>query len=118
MPTQPRTPWEQEVTGAMAECVTVFGEGNDSDGIGLVEFQHYGGIAYQINGIFEAQTEKVDLETGFMILSNQPSFHAPLSVFEQIPKTDDECLIRGIRYRVDEPEFDGQGTVSMRLKKI
>ncbi|MDI9240741.1 hypothetical protein QLQ15_17700 [Lysobacter sp. LF1] len=106
----PQTPWEAQVGTAMRSCIAVFGEGPKR-----VRYLHRSGLAYDINGIFEAQTEQVDPETGAAILSNRPYLHVDLAELQQVPVSGDRCVIRGRTYRVVEPEFDGQGTASLRL---
>lgn len=61
----PETEWEKIVTEAMGECVDVFGEGEDSNGVGRVTIQHAaGGAAYAVDGIFEAESIEVDPDSG------------------------------------------------------
>jgi hypothetical protein len=111
MPTQPQTPWEEIVGQAMDDCVAVFGEG-----AAQVTYTHAGGGApYPVDGIFEAATEEVDIDTGAAVLSNQPRISFKLAVLQELPDQGDTLLIRGKSYRVIEPEFDGQGTVTLRL---
>lgn len=107
----PQTKWEQLVDRAMRTCVRVFGEGEEL----LVNYQHRSGLAYDLDGIFEAATEAVDLETGANILSYQPKVSFPLSAMQAVPDVGDTCTIRGKAYRVLQPDFDGQGTVTLRL---
>lgn len=107
----PKTPWEQMVTRAMGACVRVFGEGPEP-----VVYGHTAvGLTYSVDGIFEATTEVVDLDTGAPVLSNQPRVSFALADLNALPVTGDTCVIRGKLYRVVEPEFDGQGTVTLRL---
>lgn len=111
MPTTPQTPWEETVGQAMQACVDVFGEG-----AGQVTYTHAaGGAAYTVDGIFEATTEEVDLETGASVLSHQPRISFRLSALQQLPEQGDIIVIRGKTYRAIETEFDGQGTVTVRL---
>lgn len=116
---EPQTPWEQEVTRAMRACTRVFGEGRDDGGVGAVRvlYQHVGGSvpAYRPDGIFEATTEVVDLETGAAVMSNQPRISFALADLQAMPAIGDTITIRGTPYSVIEPSFDGQGTVSLRL---
>lgn len=107
MPTAPRTDWEKTVEEAMQDCVDVFGE--------PVTYTHLGGNPYTTTGIFEAATEQVDPDTGVAILSNQPMISFKLSALQAIPRQNDRVTIRGKAYQVVEPEFDGQGTVTLRL---
>lgn len=107
----PKTKWEQTVTRAMRTCVRTFGEG---DVVGVV-FTHASGQTYQADGIFEATTEEVDLETGATVMSNRPQVSFALADLQALPNAGDTCLIRDVRYRVVQPHFDGQGTVTLRL---
>lgn len=108
----PQTKWEQTVDRAMRTCVRVFGEGETL----LVSYTHIGtGLTYDLDGIFEAATEVVDLDTGANVLSNQPKVSFPLSEMQALPNVGDTCVIRAKGYRVIEPNFDGQGTVTLRL---
>lgn len=113
MPTSPQTSWESMVDEAMSACVEIFGEGEDQ-----VTYTHLDGSPFTLNGIFESATEDVDPNTGVMILSNKPMFSAGLGSFQQIPDQGDTAVIRGQTYRVIEPIFDGQGTVTLRLHKV
>lgn len=107
----PQTKWEEAVDRAMRTCVRTFGEGEEA----LVTYTHAGGPTYDLDGIFEATTEAVDLDTGASITSNQPRVSFPLSAMQALPNTSDTCVIRGKTYRVIDPSFDGQGTVTLRL---
>lgn len=109
----PQTKWEQTVDRAMRTCVRVFGEGDTA----LVTYAHAGGPTYDLDGIFEATTEVVDLDTGAAVMSNQPRVSFALSAMQALPKVGDTCEIRGLSYKVIEPNFDGQGTVTLRLHK-
>lgn len=105
-----QTPWEELVDQAMQVCIDTFGEGAEQ-----VEFTHVGGTAYLTDGIFEAESIVVDPDTGLQVKSNQPQISFRLSQLQQMPDIDDTILIRGYLYRVVDPQFDGQGTVTLRL---
>lgn len=107
----PQTRWEQSVDRAMRTAVRVFGEGESM----LVSYQHRSGLAYDLDGIFESATEAVDLETGANVMSYQPKVSFPLSAMQALPEVGDSCTIRGKLYRVVQTDFDGQGTVTLRL---
>lgn len=111
----PRSNWETNVDTAMRECVAVFGDGTDAAGAGKVTYTHVSGTSYAIDGIFESASETVSIENGAEVVSYQPVFSAPLSAFQETPGRRDTLLIRGTLYRVVEPTFDGQGTVTLRL---
>lgn len=112
----PHTKWERSVDRAMRSCSRVFGEGLDESGQKLVWYHHAGAaLPYRIDGIFEATTEEIDLETGATVLSNRPRLSVALSELQQTPVVGDTLTIRGVGYRVVEPMFDGQGTVMLRL---
>lgn len=114
----PQTKWEQSVDRAMRTCVRVFGDGTDADGVALILFTHKAtGVSYNVDGIFEATTEEVDLDTGATVLSNKPQVSFPLSALLALPVVGDTCVIRDATYRVIQPNFDGQGTVTLRLHK-
>lgn len=106
----PQTPWEEMVTRAMRTCVRVFGEGAEQ-----VTYSHAGGPTYQLDGIFEATTEAVDLDTGATITSHAPRVSFALADMQVLPNSGDSCVIRGKEYRVVDPMFDGHGTVTLRL---
>lgn len=110
MPTANRTPWEEIVGKAMDACTRAFGEGADQ-----VTYTHLGGAPYTIDGIFEANSEAADPDTGAMVLTNTPQISFRLSAMQRIPRQGDQVQIRGKAYRVAEPDFDGQGTVTLRL---
>jgi len=113
----PRTKWEANVDRAMRSCTAVFGEGVDVSGQSTVFYSHLGSSAgpYGIDGIFEATTEEIDLETGATVISNKPRLSVALSQLQATPKVGDTVSIRGTGYRVIEPMFDGQGTVTLRM---
>lgn len=110
MPTAHRTSWEETVGEAMDACTEVFGEGP-----GQVIYTHLGGTPFAVDGIFEASTEQVDPDTGAMVLTNQPQISFRLSALQRIPRQGDRVQVRGKAYQVAEPDFDGQGTVTLRL---
>jgi hypothetical protein len=109
----PHTAWELLVTQAMRTCVDAFGEGEGQ----RITYQHAGGETYEVDGIFESATEAVDVDTGAPVLSYQPRMSFTLADLSAVPKNGDTCVIRGTRYAVVEPMFDGQGTVTLRLHK-
>jgi hypothetical protein len=112
----PKSRWEQSVDRAMRSCVRVFGDGPESDG--LITYTHTAtAMSYPADGIFEATTEEVDLDTGAVVLSNKPQVSFALSALQALPVAGDTCVIRGATYRVVQPNFDGQGTVTLRLHK-
>lgn len=112
----PQTKWERSVDRAMQSCTRVFGENRDADGRPQVLYLHLGEtLPYRIDGIFEATTERIDLETGATVLSNEPRISVALSALQSTPKVGDTLTIRDIAYRVIEPTFDGQGTATLRL---
>lgn len=118
MPT-PETDWEQTVTDAMHDCINVFGEGVDGMGVGRVIIQHAaGGPAYEVDGIFEAESLVVEPESGAEVITNQPMISFALSDLQRDPLQHDLIVIRGISYRVVEPDYDGQGTVTLRLNRL
>lgn len=106
----PQTEWERMVDQAMADCTATFG-----DGAGAITYQHPDGQPYTLDGIFEAESEEVDPDTGVKIISNNPQVSFRLSDLERMPDMGDLVTIRGATYRVKEPQFDGQGTVTLRL---
>lgn len=106
----PQTEWEEIVGQAMDDCVAVFGEGEEQ-----VTYTHAGGSPYTTNGIYEAESIEVDPDTGARIISNTPQISFKLSALSAMPDSGDTITARGIDYRVKEPIFDGQGTVTLRL---
>lgn len=115
----PETDWEQMVTEAMGECVDVFGEGEDGNGTPRVTIQHAaGGAPYDVDGIFESESIDVDPDTGVQVISNQPAMSFALADLQQDPLEGDTLIVRGITYRVVEPTYDGQGTVTLRLHRV
>lgn len=109
----PVTPWEEMVTEAMQACTDVFGEG-----AAQVTYTHVGGTAYALDGIFEAESVEVDPDTGIAVISNNPQISFKLADMQAEPDNRDLVVIRGITYRVKEPQFDGQGTVTLRLFRV
>lgn len=109
----PQTPWEVMVDQAIGDCLSAFGEGDDA-----VTYTHVGGNAYTLNGIFEAESVEVDPDTGVSVISNNPQISFALSAMRAEPDINDVVVIRGVTYRVKEPQFDGQGTVTLRLFRV
>lgn len=107
-----QTEWEKLVDQAMGVCVSVFGESEP------VQYTHFDGAPFSANGIFEAESTDVDPDTGFQIKSNVPQISFQLTQLQQMPDVDDTVLIRGYLYRVVDPQFDGQGTVTLRLNLL
>lgn len=115
---QPSTKWEQLVTRAMGACTRTFGEGSDENGVALVEYLPAAtGVAYSVDGIFEATTEVIDLETGASVMTNQPRVSFALADLQGVPVEGDRVTIRSMQYVVVEPSFDGHGTVTLRLHR-
>lgn len=113
-----QTKWEQLVDQAMQVCVDTFGEGPNEDGENQVIYTHLGGDSYPLDGIFEAESTDVDPDTGVNIKSHIPQISFRLSQLLEMPDVDDEILIRGTLYKVVDPQFDGQGTVTLRLHAL
>jgi hypothetical protein len=116
----PQTKWEQSVDRAMRSCTRVFGENQNPDGSDKIQYVHHGGGVrpYFLDGIFEATTETVDIDTGATVMSNQPRVSFAMSLLQAMPGVNDQVIIRGVTYRVVEPSFDGQGTVALRLHVV
>lgn len=115
----PRSPWESDVDAAMQECIATFGDGRNADGTGKVTYMHFnGGLTYDLDGIFEAASEQVSIENDVQVVSYQPVFSTRLALMRATPGRRDTLLIRGKTYRVVEPTFDGQGTVTLRLAEV
>lgn len=114
----PKTRWEQSVDRAMRSCARTFGEADPDTGLGTVVYTHLSGASFTFPAgvaIFESATEAVDLDTGANVMSYAPRLSAPLSAFLEQPAKGDTATIRGRGYRVIDPEYDGQGTVTLRL---
>lgn len=81
------------------------------------------GSAYEIafadgaGGIFEAVTQLVDPDTGAVVISQQPNIYIRLSDLQAEPQNGDRLTVRGVTYKILEPQFDGQGGVTLRLQK-
>jgi hypothetical protein len=113
-----QTKWEEMVNRAMGVCVSTFGDGVDENGQGRIQYTHVGGTPYYLDGIFEAQSVKVDPDTGAKIISNSPQVSFQLSALQQMPDLDDEVEVRGYLYRVVDVQLDGQGTVTLPLNML
>jgi hypothetical protein len=94
----------------MQACIDTFGEGMQE-----VTYTTRAGVTVLIDGIFEASTEAIDPDTGTAILSHQPLLSVRLAQLLAVPEAGDTCVIRGLTYRVIEPDLDGQGTATLRL---
>lgn len=88
-----------------------------------VTYQPRVGSAYEIavtdgsGGIFEAVTQLVDPDTGAVTLSNQPNIYFRLADLKTEPQNGDRITVRGVTYKILEPQYDGQGGVTIRLQK-
>ncbi|MGL6222396.1 MAG: head-tail joining protein [Steroidobacteraceae bacterium] len=103
----------------MLSSTRVFGENKNEDGEDQVFYFHSDGTPpYRVDGIFEATTEVIDLETGTPVMSNQPRFGIALSKLVKLPVRGDNLAIRTKSYTVVELDFDGQGTVTLRLHVV
>ena len=107
-----QTPWEADVDEAMQDCLDVFGEGD-----GQATYLHVapGSVAYALNLIFEAESIETDPNTGAKVISNTPQVSVRLANLQAMPANGDIVTVRGIQYRVKEPQLDGQGTATLRL---
>lgn len=114
----PKSKWEHQVDRAMRSCGATFGE-DAGQAVGTVAYTHNPSGASFIFppgvAIFESATETVDLDTGAPGISYLPRLSAPVSAFLETAAVGDALTIRGTSYRVVEPQFDGQGTVTLRL---
>ena len=113
-----QTKWEELVDKAMSVCVDTFGDGVDDNGQGRIRYTHPDGSPYYLDGIFEAESIKVDPDTGAKIISNSPQVSFRLSQLQQMPDIDDEVEVRGYLYRVVDVQLDGQGTVTLPLNLL
>lgn len=109
----PATPWEERVTRAMRTCVRTFG-----DGPARIYYTHRTGPAYFTNGIFEAMTESIDLNTGATVTAYQPRVSFALADLQALAGSGDGLLIRGQTFEVIDVNYDGQGTVELRLHEV
>ena len=108
----PATPWERVVDRAAAAAERVFGE--ESPPL----YTPTAGAPYPIPLVFEALTERVDPDTGAVVLSHQPEIGVRMSQMQSTPVRGDRVTIRGVLYQVIEPTFDGQGTATLRLHRV
>lgn len=114
----PTTKWESVVTRAMRACVRVFGEGQTELGANRITYNHTtAGVSRFYDGIYDAMSEAIDLDTGSTIMTNQPRVSFALQGMYATPIKGDTINIRGIWYAVVETDFDGQGTVTCRLHR-
>lgn len=108
----PVTPWESVVDRAAAAAERVFGE------VAPCTYTPTVGAPYAVPLVFEAMTERIDPDTGAVVLSHQPEIGVRLSQMATVPVQGDRVTIRGAVYKVVEPVFDGQGTATLRLHRV
>lgn len=111
------TEWEKLVDEAMGVCISEFGENQAKNPVD-VTFVATNQKQLAVPAIFELPSEEVDPQTQMRVITNAPQISFQTSALTQPIDQDDEVVIRGITYRVNEPWYDGQGTVTCKLARI
>lgn len=101
--------FRRTVDRILSSSLRVFGES--------IKFFPKSGGVLNIRGIFDNDFQVLDPDTEQMISSNQPGLGVNLNDFEVDPRVEDQCEIRGIKYRVTEVREDGQGGATLLLNK-
>jgi hypothetical protein len=111
----PRNRWEEQVDRAMRVVARVFGDGTPDNPKPYLYTPKATNVSYSVDGVFESATATVDLDTGLEGVTYAPRLAANVSEFQSLPVQGDRVVIRGKLYAVTDPQFDGQGTVTLRL---
>lgn len=102
--------WRRQVEGLLARCVRTFPE--------PVVFRPLGSDRVEIEGIYRAANRVLDEATGVPINAPEPVLDIRLAdVRGPAPEEGDEVDVRGVRYRVQSSEPDGEGMTTLRLSE-
>ncbi len=102
--------WQDKTKAVMDACLDAFGEE-------ITYTPADGGDPVVLDGIFDEAFESVDAATGLSIISQQPIIGIKIADLPYVPTRDDVVSIRGIDYRVVEPQHDGQAGYRILLHK-
>jgi len=73
----------------------------------------------QIRGVFDAVYEKVDPRTGMTVTSTNPLLGVRAADLPSgMAIQGDRVVVAGVEYRVNQPEPDGEGGLTLDLHKV
>jgi hypothetical protein len=75
------------------------------------------GVAYAVRGIFDAEYQAVDPDTGSPVISTQPILRVPVYELQTVPGPGDRVTIDAVTYYVKEYRPDGKGVAFLALTK-
>lgn len=93
----------------MSAGVRTFGE--------TVEFYPSVGGIFTVRAIFNNSYRNIDPSTQQVVEVNQPNLGANLNDIKFDIKIGDQAVVRGVKYRIESKEEDGQGGVTLFLHK-
>lgn len=103
--------WRNRVKGVLERNVRVFGED--------ITHTPLGGSPLPRKGIFNDIFKGIDPQSGFQVVSQEPNLGIKLFDWTPPPAQGDAIQLRGINYKVDRVELDGEGgAVCYLLKNI
>ena len=102
--------FNDKVGSLLTRAMSTFGE----------EFDYVpdGGPSYKVTGIFDNQHEELDLETGAMVVSNEPRVGVKANDLNADPSRDDQVIINSITYDVVDSQEDGRGGLMLMLREL
>lgn len=104
--------WADMVDGVLVTCLSTFNESVPA------VYTPKGGLAVSLPGIFDGLYESVDPNTGAIVTSEQPILGIRDADLGQKPRQDDQVVVRGNTYRVNEVHTDGFGGSKLFLHKV
>ncbi len=90
---------------------TFFNKSEFAEDAGTCIYYPAAGGSYEVAVIFDNEFETVDPDSGERVISRQPVARINENDLQAAVKPGDEIEVRGVRYKVIEPQYDGVGTV-------
>lgn len=108
--------WHEMTDGVLKTTQRTFAD--RSAGASLVTFEPAGGTPVVIeSAIFRDAHLAVDVETGLQVTSAEPEISFRVADLPRFPAEGDHVVRAGTRYRVIEPQRDGEGGVKCALRR-
>lgn len=99
------------LAGAIHSAVKdVFGE--------MVTYEPLSGGSFPIRGIFNARYTGVDPDTERLVSTNQPNLGIRAGDLASAPVKGDRVIVRGVWYRVNDAQEDGEGWIKLFLYEV
>lgn len=93
----------------MSAGVRTFGE--------TVQFYPSVGGIFSVRAVFNNSFHNIDPSTQQIVEVNQPNLGVNLNDIKFDLKVGDQAVVRGVKYRIDQKEEDGQGGATLYLHK-